>query len=74
MLYIVCPTCRRLLGNRQLIYEAKLDEICKKVEMNKITTDEADKQKKELVNSLGLSRYCCKMRLMSYRKLISFVK
>lgn len=63
-----------LLGDKQLYYEKKMDAICKNSEMNKIDTKEADKQKQELVNSLGLERYCCKNRLMTYVELVKVVK
>ena len=76
MLYIKCPTCRNLLGNKQLYFEKKMDEICKDCDMKKISFEEAEKKKIELVNFLipNKDRYCCKMRLMTYRKLIEFVK
>jgi hypothetical protein len=76
MLYLKCPTCRTLLGNKQLYFEQKMDEICKDCDMKKITFEEGEKKKMELVNFLipNKDRYCCKMRLMTYRKLIDFVK
>ncbi len=76
MLYLKCPTCRNLLGNKQLYFEQKMDEICKDCDMKKITFEEAEEKKMELVNFLipNKHRYCCKMRLMTYRKIIEFVK
>jgi DNA-directed RNA polymerase subunit N (RpoN/RPB10) len=71
-----CPTCKNILGNKQIYYEQNLDKICKDQEMNKITDDEAEKRKIELVNFLipNKHRYCCKMRLMTYKRLIEIVK
>jgi DNA-directed RNA polymerase subunit N (RpoN/RPB10) len=52
-----------------------LAEICKNQEMGKYKSqEEVDKDKMNLVNSIGLERYCCKDRLMTYVKLIEVVK
>ncbi len=76
MLYLKCPTCRNLLGNKQLYFEQKMDEICKDCDMKKLTFEEGEKKKMELVDFLipNQDRYCCRMRLLTYRKLIEFVK
>jgi hypothetical protein len=76
MLYMKCPTCRNLLGNKQIYYEENFDRISKDYEVGKITSEEADKQKIELVNFLipNKERYCCKMRLMTYKRLIEIIK
>lgn len=76
MLYLKCPTCRNLLGNKQLYFEQKMDEICKDCDMKKLTFEEGEKKKIELVDFLipNQDRYCCRMRLLTYRKIIEFVK
>ena len=76
MLYIRCPTCRKLLGDKQLYYEKHIDKITQDFEMEKITHDESEKLKQDLINYLlpNQDRYCCRMRLMTYRRLIEFVK
>ncbi|AYV78859.1 MAG: hypothetical protein Edafosvirus40_4 [Edafosvirus sp.] len=71
MLYVKCPTCRQLLGNKQLLYETELQKIC---DDPAVVESDKDELKIKLVNSLGLERYCCKMRLMTYKRLIDFVK
>ena len=66
MIYIKCPSCGLLLGNRQMIYEKGLDEI------NSNPNTDNDKKlelKTKLVESLGLNRYCCKMRVMTYKNM-----
>ena len=70
MLYFKCPTCRTILANKQLIYEKRLAEICN----NNKTKDEKDKAKQKLLDELELIRACCRMRMMSYVKLIDIVK
>lgn len=76
MLYLKCPTCKMLLGDKQLIYERLIEEICKDCDIHKLTNEQADKLKQEVVNSMGIDRerYCCKMRLMTYKKIIEIVK
>lgn len=76
MLYLKCPTCRNLLGNKQLYFEQKMEEICKDCDMKKLTFEEGEKKKIELVDFLipNQDRYCCRMRLLTYRKIIEFVK
>ncbi len=76
MLYMKCPTCRNLLGNKQIYFEEKLDKICNDCDVGKISNEEADKQKMELVNFLipNKHRYCCKMRLLTYKREIDIIK
>jgi DNA-directed RNA polymerase subunit N (RpoN/RPB10) len=70
-----CPTCRKLLGDAQLIYEQILDQICKDEDLKVITPEEAKKLKMELVNSFDIkTRYCCKPRFMTYKRLIDIIK
>jgi DNA-directed RNA polymerase subunit N (RpoN/RPB10) len=71
MIYIRCPSCGYILGNRQILYEAKLDEI-----MNNPNLDEDAKLdlKTKLVDSLKLKRYCCKMRVITFKQLTDIVK
>lgn len=70
MLYSACPTCGTLLADKQLDYEEKLKKIC---DNPKLSQEDKDKQKMELINSMGLERYCCKMKLMTYVDLIKIV-
>ena len=64
MIYLKCPSCGYILGNRQMLYEKGLDDI----ESNPNTDEETKlKLKTELVDSLKIKRYCCKMRLITYK-------
>ena len=71
MLYIRCPTCRTLLADKQLYYEKELAKIC---DDSVLTRIESDNKKEALINSLGLERYCCRMRILTYVKLIDLIK
>lgn len=72
MLYLKCPTCRELLGNKQLIYEKEVKTI---IDSNDSDESKA-KRKMDLIAKIGLSkhRYCCKNRLITYTKLIDIVQ
>jgi DNA-directed RNA polymerase subunit N (RpoN/RPB10) len=69
-----CPTCKQLLGDRQLIYEQLNEFIHKEYNLGNIDEEQFNKLKKELVNSLNLDRYCCKMRLMTYTQMVDMLK
>lgn len=64
MIYLKCPTCGTVIGNRQIPYEAALTEID-----NNPNIDEPERlaQKTKLIDSLELKRYCCKMRVMTFK-------
>jgi DNA-directed RNA polymerase subunit N (RpoN/RPB10) len=75
MLYMFCPSCRELLADKQKYYERKLSEICQMEEMREFKSmEEVDIAKQNLVNSLGLKRYCCKQRIMTYVRAVDIVK
>ena len=75
MLYMFCPSCRELLGDKQKYYERKMAEICQKYEMGEIKfKNEFDIANQELVNNLGLRRYCCKQKMMTYVRSVDIVK
>ncbi len=76
MLYLKCPTCHKVLGNKQLYYEENFDKIIKDLEMGKLSNEEADKKKSELLDFIlpDKDRYCCRMRFLTYKRLIEIVK
>jgi DNA-directed RNA polymerase subunit N (RpoN/RPB10) len=74
MLYMFCPTCRELLGDKQKYYERKMAEICQKYDTGKYTKEQSDMEKQNLVNSIGLRRYCCKQRILSYVRVVDIIK
>jgi DNA-directed RNA polymerase subunit N (RpoN/RPB10) len=62
MLYGTCPTCKKVLGDKQIIYEKEMEKI---VNDEKLSEEEKDNKKQELARKLT-TRYCCRMRLISY--------
>lgn len=67
MLYSSCPTCAYFLGQKIIEWETKSKKICDNPNITKI---EKEKLKEELLQSIKLRRYCCRMRLMSYKDLV----
>ena len=67
MLYLTCPTCGYFLGQKTLEWEIKSEEICNNP---KLSIEEKEKRKQELLLSLKLRRYCCKMRMMTYKDIV----
>lgn len=63
-LYVKCPSCGRILGDKEIIYE----EGIKKINSEILTDEERQKKISELINSLEIPQncYCCKTRLMTY--------
>lgn len=74
MIYIVCPTCKRWLADKQEQYDKVIGLICKDIDSEKITPEKGDELKKELIQSFELPRYCCKQRIITYRELVKIVK
>lgn len=66
MLYYRCPTCKTILGNKQIPYEEAFEKICN----TKLTREERAKKMKELLDNLELPRLCCRQKILSYVKLI----
>ena len=71
MLYFKCPTCGTVLAHRELPFEQGTKKICDDPDLSK---EEMDKKISELINSLGLTRQCCRMRLLTYIDLITIIK
>lgn len=70
MLYLKCPTCKNILGNKQIPFENDIEKICENVSLSE---EEKKKKKMELVDKY-VDKYCCRMRLLTYAKLINIVK
>lgn len=72
-LYICCPTCNALIGNRIIPYEEGLKKIC---DNPNLTNEQKDEEKIKLMDSLKIprDRYCCRMRILTYRDLVTIVK
>ena len=70
MLYITCPTCGYFLGQKTIEYEQQKESIFAKPNLS---TEQKEKDLSALLIKLGLRRYCCKMRVMSYKNLVDYI-
>lgn len=70
--YIKCPSCGRLLADKELMFE----EGIKKINLEVLNENEREKKIMDLVESLEIPKnnYCCKMRIMTYVDLYNVVK
>jgi DNA-directed RNA polymerase subunit N (RpoN/RPB10) len=59
---MTCPTCGYFLGQKNLEYEEGKQKICTNPNL---TMEEKEKELSKLLLSLGLRRYCCKMRVFT---------
>tara|TARA_A100001015_G_C15031668_1_gene733640 strand:- start:1175 stop:1429 length:255 start_codon:yes stop_codon:yes gene_type:complete len=76
MLYSTCPTCGFLLADKEVDFEeglTKINELYEKkikesnIKDTKLIIDKEQKdQVYKLINKLGINRYCCRMRLITY--------
>jgi len=67
MLYLTCPTCGYFLGQKTIQYEEGKKDICANP---KLTAEEKEQALSKLLLGLGLRRYCCKMRMMTYKDIV----
>lgn len=80
MLYMVCPTCGNLLGNKQLLYVNGMKAICDKFNVDDTAISsgidknpEFVEERKKLIQELFPSM-CCRMRAMTYVELVELIK
>ena len=67
MLYMSCPTCGYFLGQIIMKFEQDKNDICSN---HNLSEEEKEKEISKLIVSLKLRRYCCKMRIMSYKDIV----
>ena len=67
MLYNTCPTCGFFLGNITKSFESEKDKICNDP---KLTDEEIEEKIKTLIMKQKVRRYCCRMRLMTYKDIV----
>lgn len=74
MLYVKCPTCKSDLGDKQLLYEEKMKEICNSENSDEDKEKMLNELKIKILEELKIERLCCKMRIICYNDLINIVK
>lgn len=71
MLYYRCPSCRTILADKQIPHEIGLKQIC---DNDKLSDEQKNEEKKELLNKLHIINQCCRMRILTYVKKIDLLK
>jgi len=81
MLFMVCPSCGEMLGNKELVYIEEMKKVCESlgiddntVSIAEIDTTEEYKKKKQAVIHKLLRNPCCIMRLMNYIDKVHLIK
>ena len=67
MLYVTCPTCGFLLGNKIEKFEEDKKKICSNPKLSK---EQQEEEIAKILTKLKLRRYCCKMRIISYKDIV----
>ncbi len=71
MIYLKCPSCCTILGNRQQIYVKRLDEIDGNSNTDENTKNEL---KTKIFDEIKIVNYCCKMRILTFKDLNNIIK
>lgn len=66
MLYMTCPTCGYFLGQITTQYEEAKESICSNPDLSQ---EKKEEELQKVLLSLKLRRYCCKMRVMTFKDL-----
>lgn len=70
MYYLKCPSCGNIISNRIIKINEEYDKINNDF---KLSDEEKEKKRTDVINSLKLKRYCCKSRLMTLPNLIDII-
>jgi DNA-directed RNA polymerase subunit N (RpoN/RPB10) len=70
MLYARCPSCGKSLSQLVIKYEEELKQICDNPSTSLM---EKKTEKIKLINNLGLKRYCCKTRMLTFIDSINII-
>ena len=71
MLYFSCQTCGIYLANREIPFEDGLKNICNN---SKLSEQEKEAKKMSLIDELKITKYCCRMRILTYCDLVKIIK
>jgi len=82
MLYMICPTCGELLGNKQIPFQTDLIKLCEEYGVDHdimsrgiIVKDKGFNEKKKAIvdRYTGKDNICCRARLVSFSPLVEIV-
>lgn len=64
-----CPTCRNLLGDKEVPYYNELKNINNK----NLTNKQKEEAHAKLLNSLNITKICCRMRVINNVRLAELI-
>ena len=67
MLYSTCPTCGYHLAKITYNFELEKNKICSNPKYDR---EKQNIEIQKLIKKLPLRRYCCKMRVLTYKDLV----
>lgn len=70
MLYATCPTCNNLLADKQIFFEKEKEKIENDKNLSK---KDREKEVEKLLDKIGLVRYCCRMRMITYLDQVNII-
>jgi DNA-directed RNA polymerase subunit N (RpoN/RPB10) len=70
MLYATCPTCNNLLADKQIFFEKEKEKIENDKNLSK---KDREKEIEKLLDKIGLVRYCCRMRMITYLDQVNII-
>ena len=70
MSYITCPTCGYFLGRKYFKFEQERDKIQDNPEYS---DTEKEELMQKLILGLNLRRYCCNLRMLTYKDLVHII-
>jgi len=81
MLYMVCPTCGELLGNKQLRLMERMSKLCndlgiddEAVSLGSIENEDSYvKERQQIIKEL-FKNICCRIRALNYVELVKLIK
>ena len=70
MLYATCPTCNNLLADKQIFFEEEKEKIENDKNLSK---KDRERETEKLLDKIGLVRYCCRMRMITYLDQVNII-
>ena len=70
MLYAICPSCNNLLADKQIFFEKEKEKIENDKNLSK---KDREKEIEKLLDKIGLVRYCCRMRMITYLDQVNII-
>lgn len=71
MLYLQCPTCGKLIGGKQLLWEEMMKKLSS---IENITQEQIEEVIQKFFVENKIERYCCRARFCTYVDKVNLIK